>query len=159
MFKWIIGIISIVLIIVLGGLGYVAYTTIAAVPTTVEEFQILLSEKIDGHFEEMEIPIHLQSEFITNSTAKRVTITAEPIELIMLEFDTNANAKDAFDVAKKETVSFGPTTTFDISPIDLHFISHTNDGYRYVLLNRGSNLIFIKSKDKSLIGDLLKMFR
>lgn len=159
MFKWIIGIISIVLIIVLGGLGYVVYTTIAAVPTTVEEFQILLSEKIDGHFEEIEVPKHLQSEFIANSTAKRVTITAEPIELVMLEFDTNANAKDIFDVAKKETASFGPTTRFDISPIDLHFISHTNDGFRYVLLNRGSNLIFIRSKDKSLIGDLLKLFR
>ncbi|MCD5414409.1 MAG: hypothetical protein LR001_05330 [Clostridiales bacterium] len=159
MFKWIIGVISVVLIIVIGGLGYVTYTTIAAVPTTVEEFQILLSEKIDGHFEEIEIPIHLQSEFIANSTAKRVTITAEPIELIMLEFDTKINAKDTFDVAKKETASFGPTTTFDISPIDLHFISHTNDGYRYVLLNRGSSLISIRAKDKSLIGDLLKIFR
>lgn len=157
MLKWIIGIISVVLIIVIGVFGYVAYTTITAVPTTVEEFQILLSEKIDGHFEEIEIPQYLQSEFIAKSTAKRVTITAEPVDLIMLEFDTNVNAKNIFDAAKNETASFGSGTVLDIGLIDLHFKSHTNDGYRYILLNRGSNLISIRSKDNNFVGDLLNL--
>ncbi|MGV8146079.1 MAG: hypothetical protein ACLKAK_05725 [Alkaliphilus sp.] len=160
MTKGIITAISIVLIIALVAIGYIAYTTITVVPTSVEEAKTLFNEKLGGAFEEIEVPQEMQSEFITKSMARRFTVTTEAIDFIMLEFDKNKNAKKAYEAAK-DGLSEGVVnaqTQLEIPFININFNSRKHEGFRYVLLHRENTLMRIRSKDNNLIADLKSIF-